>query len=96
MKRNSHVGSDFEDFLRNEGLLEEVQAAAIKRALTSQLAQSMQEAQLTKAAMARRMRSTRAQVDRLLDPDNHSATLSTIVKAAQAVGKRVKISLEKA
>jgi predicted XRE-type DNA-binding protein len=96
MKRNSHVGSDFEDFLRDEGLLEEVQAAAIKRALTSQLAQSMQEARLTKTAMARRMRSTRAQVDRLLDPDNHSATLTTIVKAAQAVGKRVKISLEKA
>ena len=96
MRRNSRIGSDFDDFLREEGVLEEVQAAAVKRALAAQLEESMQEAQLTKTAMARRMRTTRAQLDRLLNPKNPSATLGTIVKAARAVGKKLKISLEKA
>lgn len=96
MKRNMHIGSDFDDFLREEGLLEEVQATAVKRVLASQLEKSMQEARLTKTAMARRMRTTRAQLDRLLNPENPSTTLATLVKAAQAVGKKLKISLEKA
>lgn len=95
MKRNRHIGSDFDDFLREEGLLEEVQATAVKRVLASQLEKSMQEARLTKTAMARRMRTTRAQLDRLLNPENPSTTLATLVKAAQAVGKKLKISLEK-
>lgn len=96
MKRNRHIGSDFDDFLREESLLEEVQATAVKRVLASQLEKSMQEARLTKTAMARRMRTTRAQLDRLLNPENPSTTLATLVKAAQAVGKKLKISLEKA
>ena len=96
MRRNSHIGSDFDDFLREEGVLEKLQAAAVKRVLAAQLEKSMQEARLTKTAMARRMRTTRAQLDRLLNPKNPSATLGTIVKAARAVGKKLKISLEKA
>lgn len=96
MKRNTHIGSDFDDLLREEGLLEEVQATAVKRVLASQLETSMQEARLTKTAMARRMRTTRAQLDRLLNPENPSTTLATLVKAAQAVGKKLKIYLEKA
>ncbi len=96
MRRKSHIGSDFDVFLREEGVLEEVQAAAVKRVLAAQLEESMREARLTKTAMARRMRTTRAQLDRLLNPKNSSATLGTIVKAAQAVGKKLKISLEKA
>lgn len=96
MKRNMHIGSDFDDLLREEGLLEEVQATAVKRVLASELEKSMQEARLTKTAMARRMRTTRAQLDRLLNPENPSTTLATLVKAAQAVGKKLKISLEKA
>jgi len=96
MKRNMHIGSDFDDLLREEGLLEEVQAAAVKRVLASELEKSMQEARLTKTAMARRMRTTRAQLDRLLNPENPSTTLATLVKAAQAVGKKLKIYLEKA
>ena len=95
MKRNMHIGSDFDDLLREEGLLEEVQAAAVKRVLASELEKSMQEARLTKTAMARRMRTTRAQLDRLLNPENPSTTLATLVKAAQAVGKKLKIYLEK-
>jgi phage-related protein len=89
MKRNLHIGSDFDDFLQEEGILDAVQAVAVKRVLAHQLEQGMK----TKTAMARRMGTTRAQLDRLLDPDNPSATLATLVKAANAVGKRVKISL---
>jgi predicted XRE-type DNA-binding protein len=93
MKRNPHIGSDFDEFLHQEGILDAVQAVAVKRVLAHQLEQGMKANQLTKTAMARRMGTTRAQLDRLLDPDNPSATLATLVKAANAVGKRVKISL---
>jgi antitoxin HicB len=93
MKRNPHVGSDFDDFLKSEGILDDVQAIAVKRVLAHQLQQSMRAKRLTKTAMAKRMGTTRAQLDRLLDPENPSATLASVVKAANAVGKRVKISL---
>jgi len=96
MKRNVHVGSDFDDFLREEGIYDEAQAMAVKRVLALQLEQDMKKARLTKSAMARRMGTTRAQLDRLLDPENPSTTLTTLVKAAGALGKRVKISLERA
>lgn len=78
------------------GIYDEAQAAAVKRVLAPELERSMLKSQLTKAAMARRMGTTRAQLDRLLDPDNPAMTLQTLVKAAGAVGKRVKISLVKA
>jgi antitoxin HicB len=93
MKRNPHVGSDFDDFLKSEGILDDVQAIAVKRVLAHRLQQSMRAKRLTKTAMAKRMGTTRAQLDRLLDPENPSATLASVVKAANAVGKRVKISL---
>lgn len=96
MKRNIHIGSDFDDFLHREGIFDEAQAVAIKRVVAYQLEQSMKKAQLTKTAMARRMGTTRAQLDRLLNPENPSTTLTTLVKAAAAVGKRVRISLERA
>jgi predicted XRE-type DNA-binding protein len=96
MKRNVHVGSDFDDFLREEGLYDETQAMAVKRVLALQLEQDMKKARLTKSAMARRMGTTRAQLDRLLNPENPSTTLTTLVKAAGALGKRIKISLERA
>lgn len=93
MNRNPHIGSDFDDFLREEGVFDQTQAVAIKRVLAYELEKSMKKAHLTKAAMAKRMGTTRAQVDRILNPDNPSTTLQTLVKAADAVGKRVKISL---
>jgi DNA-binding phage protein len=96
MKRNLHIGSDFDDFLKEEGVLDEVQAVAVKRVVAYQLERGMKAKHLTKTAMAKRMGTTRAQLDRLLDPDNPSATLATLVKAAHAVGKRVKISLVEA
>jgi antitoxin HicB len=92
-KANPHVGSDFDDFMKEEGLYDEAQAVAVKRVLAFQLERDMQKARLTKAAMARKMGTTRAQLDRLLNPENPSTTLQTLVKAAGAVGKRVKIVL---
>jgi antitoxin HicB len=92
-KANPHVGSDFDDFMKEEGLYDEAQAVAVKRLLAFQLERDMQKARLTKAAMARKMGTTRAQLDRLLNPENPSTTLQTLVKAAGAVGKRVKIVL---
>ncbi len=96
MKRNVHVGSDFDEYLREEGVFDETQAVAVKRVLAFQLELDMKKARLTKTAMAKRMGTTRAQLDRLLNPENPSTTLATLVKAAGALGKRVKISLERA
>jgi len=96
MKRNPHVGSDFDDFLNEENIFDEAQAIAVKRVLAFQLEQGMKESRLTKSAMAKRMGTTRAQLDRLLNPENPSTTLTTVVKAAGALGQRVKISLERA
>ena len=96
MKRNPHLGSDFDDFLKEEKIFDETQAVAVKRVLSFQLEQSMRKSKLTKSAMAKRMGTTRAQLDRLLNPENPSTTLTTVVKAAGALGKRVKISLEAA
>lgn len=96
MKRNPRVGSDFDDFLNEEKFFDEAQAIAVKRVLSFQLEQSMKESRLTKSAMAKRMGTTRAQLDRLLNPENPSTTLTTVVKAAGALGQRVKISLERA
>jgi antitoxin HicB len=96
MKRNPHKGSDFDDFLKEEGIFDEVQALAVKRVLAHQLERGMKAKCLTKTAMAKRMGTTRAQLDRLLDPNNPSATLASVVKAANAIGKRVRISLANA
>ena len=92
MKRNRHIGSNFDAFLKEEGTFADIEAVAVKRVLAHQLQRSMRAKRLTKTAMAKRMGTTRAQLDRLLDPENPSATLATLVKAASAVGKRVKIS----
>jgi len=88
-----HIGGDFDDFLREQGLLEEVEAAAAKRVIAFQIRQEMKRARLTKSEMAKRMQTSRAAVDRLLDPRNHSVTLSTLERAAAAVGKRLKMEL---
>jgi len=96
MKRNPHVGSDFDDFLKQESIFDEAEAIAVKRVVASQLERGMKQAGLTKSAMAKRMGTTRAQLDRLLNPENPSATLTTVVKAAGAIGRRVRISFERA
>ena len=88
-KRMDHSGSTFDSFLEEEGIREEVEAAAIKRVLAWQLEQAMQEQQKTKQAMAKQLNTSRSQLDRLLDPRNVSVTLDTITPAARALGKRV-------
>ena len=93
MKKNPHRGSDFRDFLKGEGILEEVEERAMKQALALQLAQLLKESELTKAEMAVRMKTSRAAVDRLLDASNTSVTLATLGKAARALGRTIRIEL---
>lgn len=88
-----HLGSTLDDFLAEEGRLAEAEAVAAKRALAFQIAQLMEEQQLSKAEMARRMSTSRAAVDRLLDYDSESATLVTLEKAAAALGRRLYVAL---
>jgi DNA-binding phage protein len=89
-----NVGSSFDDFLEEEGLLEDVTAVAVKRYVAFQLTEKMAETNLSKAEMARRMETSRSALDRLLDPDNSSVTLQTLQSAVQALGGRLKIELE--
>ena len=92
-KRNPHIGSNFDDFLKDEGVFEEVQAKALKRALSEQIEESMQAANISKVKMAEMMATSRSQLDRVLDPDNISVQLDTLMKAARAVGKTVEIKI---
>jgi antitoxin HicB len=93
MTKQRHIGSLFDDFLEVEGLYEEVTPRAFKRVIARQLGAVMRENQLTKAMLARRMQTSRAQLDRLLDPDNESVTLGTLARAAHAVGRKLKMEL---
>jgi plasmid maintenance system antidote protein VapI len=88
-----HIGSDFDDFLAEEGLLEEAEAVAVKRVLAFQIKELMEEQNLSKTEMARRMETSRAALERLLDPDNRSVTLNTMDKAARSLGKRLRLTL---
>ncbi len=89
--KTEYLGSNFDDFLTEEGLLAEVEAIAIKRVIAYQVAELMKEKQLTKTAMAERMETSRAALERLLDPANESVTLQTLERAAIALGKRLRI-----
>jgi antitoxin HicB len=91
-----HLGSDFDDFLREEGLLDDAEAVASKRVLAYQISKEMEQQALSKAAMARRMGTSRSSLDRLLDPGIPSVTLLTIEKAARVLGKRVRIEMVEA
>jgi len=88
-----HIGSDFDRFLEGEGLLDEAEAVAAKRVIAFQITQEMEKAHLTKSELARRMKTSRPAVERLLDPTNRSVTLSTLERAASAVGKKLKVEL---
>ena len=90
------IGSSFDDFLKEEGIHEEATAQAVKRVLAWQIEQAMAERGIGKSGMARRMRTSRSQLDRLLDPGNDKVLLQTVQKAAAAVGKRLTFELEDA
>ena len=87
------IGSNFDDFLKAEGLYEQTTAAALKKVLALQIEEGMKTQQLTKTAMAKRMQTSRAALNRLLDDSDTSLTLTTLASAASALGKSVKIEL---
>ena len=83
MKKKSRIGSSFDDFLKEEGIYEEVTARAIKRVIARQLGALMDDEGLTKTQLAKRMKTSRAQLDRLFDPDKESVMLGTLTRTAQ-------------
>jgi hypothetical protein len=90
---NKHVGSDFDEWLDEEGLLAEAEAVAAKRVIAHQISEAMKERHLSKAAMARQMRTSRSALDRLLDPEVPSVTLLTVERAARVLGKKLHIEM---
>lgn len=92
MKRKN-VGTSFDSWLDEEGILQEVTAGAIKRVLARQVATAMAQEGLTKTEMARRMQTSRSALNRLLDAENESVTLATLQKAATAMGRKVRLEL---
>jgi len=90
---HKNLGGSFNDFLEEEGILEECTQTAIKRVLAWQIEQEMKKKKLSKSAMAKKMNTSRSSLERLLDPVNESVTLHTLRKAAHAVGRTVKIEL---
>ena len=88
---DKYLGSDFDHFLAEEGLLVEVEATAIKRVIAYQIEQEMNQKGLTKTEMAKKMKTSRSSLDRLLDPQNASINLQTIIKATSILGKKLKI-----
>jgi len=90
---NRFIGSDFDSFLEEQGVLQETERVAVKRVLAIRLSQLMEEQQLSKSEMARRMETSRASLDRLLDPENESVTLQTMDRAAHVLGKHLRLTL---
>jgi antitoxin HicB len=92
-RKNPHIGSSFESWLDAEGIRAEVPAAAVKAVISRQLAAEMQKKKITKQRMAELMQTSRAQVERLLDPDNGSATIESLQRAARIVGRELRMQL---
>jgi antitoxin HicB len=92
-KKRGRIGSSFDSFLKEEGLHEAASAVAVKRVLAWELERAMTDGGVTKNEMAKRMRTSRSQLDRILDPDNDKIQLDTVFKAARALGRAVKLEL---
>ncbi|MEI6042963.1 MAG: Fis family transcriptional regulator [Chloroflexota bacterium] len=90
---NRHIGSSLDDFLKEEGIYEDCHTQAVKEVLAWQLENAMKEKGLTKSAMAEQMHTSRVALDRLLDPNNDSVTLQTLIRAAAVVGKQLRLEL---
>lgn len=93
MMHNPSIGSSFDDFLKEEGIYEDVTAAAIKQVLAWQFKQFLLEQGISKSAMARRMQTSRTQIDRLLDPANTQVQLDTLQRAAKVLGRTLVVEL---
>jgi antitoxin HicB len=91
--KNPHIGGNFDSFLKREDIYGRVNTTATKRTLATQLEKAMKQQNLTKAEMACRMKSSRTQLDRLLDPDDDSVTLATLRRAAAIVGREVRLEI---
>ena len=92
-EKRGRIGSSHDDYLKEEGTYEEVTARAIKGVIARQLDTLMREQGLTKSTLAKRMQTSRAQLDRLLDPENESVTLATLTRAARVVGRQLRMEL---
>ncbi len=92
-KTKGRIGSSFESYLQEQGTLEETTAIAVKRVLAWQLEQAMEKKQLSKNQMAKAMKTSRSQLDRILDPDNDRIQLATLTAAARVVGRQLRIEL---
>lgn len=93
MKKNKHIGSSFENFLEEEGIFEEVNVAAVKSVLARNLKEHMSDNHITQTEMAKKLKTSRSGLQRLLDPENYSVTLLTLDRAASVLGKKVNIHL---
>lgn len=93
MNETQFIGSDFDSFLEEEGILQEVEQVAVKRVLAMRIQELMREQHLSKTEMARRMATSRAALDRLLDPESEAVTLHTMTRAARVLGKRLHLSI---
>ena len=91
--RNNSIGSSFDDFLIEEGLSDEVEAGAIKKLIACQLQEIIEKEKISKTALATKLETSRAAVNRLLDPENDSITLLTLKKAANVLGKKLRLEL---
>ena len=91
--KNRHIGSNFDDFLQEEGLLAEAEATAAKRVIAHQIRREMEMRRITKSELARMMQTSRSSLDRLLDPEQASVTLLTMESAALALGKKLSVQL---
>jgi antitoxin HicB len=93
MKKNKHIGSSFVDFLNEEGIRDEAHVQAAKRVIAWQIAQKMAELKLSKNQMAKRMKTSRTQIERLLDPENDKVQLDTLQRAAAVMGRSLRLEL---
>jgi len=93
MNKSKYIGSNFDDFLLEEGLLAEAEATAVKRIIAYQIEKEMAERNISKSALASMMKTSRSSLNRLLDPQNSSVTLLTLETAALALGKKLKVQI---
>lgn len=93
MSKNAHIGSSLDDLLREDGRLEETHSVAIKRVIAWQLQQAMESEGLSKNKMALKMKTSRSQLDRILDPESDRVQLDTLIRAAKACGRELRIEL---
>jgi antitoxin HicB len=93
VRKNKHIGSSLDDFLKEEDVFDEFQAASIKKVIAWQIAKEMKARRITKSFMATRMETSRTQLDRLLDPSDGNVTLETLQRAATVLGRKLKVQL---